>query len=127
MNATLLAGLGYTLESATALMSSSKIPAGEALYSTVTFVESDWDAHLKIYPNPARDIATISFTMKQNDYVSVRIFNLLGEVVYSRDKSYLSSGEQVIQISGENLSPGIYFVHLRIGNQGVTEKLTIFR
>ncbi|MBE9492338.1 MAG: T9SS type A sorting domain-containing protein [Bacteroidetes bacterium] len=90
-------------------------------------IESDWDAHLKIYPNPARDIAMISFTMKQNDYVSVRIFNLLGEVVYSRDNSYLSSGKQVIQISGENLSPGIYFVHLRIGNQGITEKMSIFR
>jgi hypothetical protein len=73
---------------------------------------------LNIFPNPARDEVNISFPVNELSRISISIINYLGEVQTELiEKSYLP-GNQKINISTGNLSPGIYLVDFKNKTNG---------
>jgi len=69
-----------------------------------------------IYPNPCHD----SFTIQAQGNVKYELYNSLGQIVVSgqfNDNSH--------QISGENLNPGIYFLHINCESDSFVEKIVI--
>ena len=82
---------------------------------------------VSIYPNPANDIATLSFTTTKKSKTAITIFNILGEVVYSNEIGSLASGQHIMPISTSGISEGMYFVNLITNNKIITKKITIVR
>ena len=80
-------------------------------------------ARLRVYPNPFNQNATIEFSLEKKDQVSVEVLNVLGNLVYSEDHGTLGSGSHKVQISGESLVPGIYFVKIQIGESSIIRKV----
>lgn len=65
------------------------------------------------YPNPFNGLTTINFTIPINTEVIFQVFNVLGQVVYTKNLGYLTKGinsfiYNAINNSGESLSSGIY-------------------
>jgi hypothetical protein len=71
---------------------------------------------LRLYPNPANDVATVETNLDVASKVHVRVVSGNGKVVQDFDKGVLNPGLQQIYISTSNLAKGSYIVQLTVGN-----------
>lgn len=77
---------------------------------------------VKIFPNPAQDMITVSYPGNQLETTELEITTALGQTVFTKS---ITSNEQ-IDIS--NLSNGLYFIHLKGNSLNVSsQKLIISR
>ncbi len=76
---------------------------------------------LKIYPNPATDFITVEFSGVISENLILKIYNMLGAVIYS--ETDLTSGSTSIDVSG--LDADIYFLKLQNTNETQTKKIII--
>lgn len=72
-------------------------------------------------PNPASDAVTISFAMSAGTETSVRITDVTGTCVYSKNVGKLTTGAVQVDLGG--YAPGIYMVEVSAGEQKITRKL----
>jgi hypothetical protein len=65
------------------------------------------------YPNPFNSITAIKFSIPNNGFVNIELFDLLGKKVFS-NKKYLNRGmyEQKYDFESMNLSSGSYFIRI---------------
>jgi len=92
-------------------------------YSTlVTGIKENTLNHinLNIYPNPAKDNLTVSFTEQNMLGSTISITNMVGEVVIKETLNTLNQ-----QIKLDQLSEGIYLVRVTNGTSVATGKLII--
>lgn len=80
-----------------------------------------------LYPNPSKDVATVSFVLNRTENVNVSVFNLHGQQVYTSGESQLNSGEHQIKFStaGDEFSDGIYMVKVALGNTVKVKRLVV--
>lgn len=83
------------------------------------------DNNINIYPNPINNSATVAFNLNQTEKVQMNVYNLLGEVVYSLDKGVMNAGNNEISFSANELSAGVYFIQLSLGNNVITKKVSV--
>ncbi len=79
------------------------------------------------YPNPFNPNTTISFSLPKNEFVSLKIFDILGREVTILINEELSSGIHSKQWNANNLSSGIYFYTLKAGNYSATKKMILIK
>ena len=72
-------------------------------------------------PNPASDEVNISFVSGKKDKVDLRVLDLSGVSVYSKDLGLQQSG--TVSVSLSNFASGIYMVELTSGDQKVVQRL----
>lgn len=66
---------------------------------------------VNVMPNPVKSNLSISFSLKENENVLLRIFDLSGRKIYERKKlTYQGVSEEKINV--ENLSEGIYILKI---------------
>jgi uncharacterized repeat protein (TIGR01451 family) len=78
--------------------------------SGTTGIHTPFASLFSVYPNPANNILTVNLTGK--DRADVRVFNLLGDLVYSAE---VKTGESHLNIS--SFAAGIYFIHVTVCNK----------
>lgn len=61
------------------------------------------------YPNPFNPVTKISFTLPENMFVTLKVYDIAGREVASLINEALSSGKQTVQFNAAGLSSGIYF------------------
>lgn len=114
--------------------SSSVILQGTSFGSQVsTQFQVEWvgieetvtEESMEIYPNPFKNSTKISFNLADSKKVSLDVFNIIGEIVYSVNQRYYEPGNHTIQLEGGNLSNGIYLIKLSLGDRILTEKITV--
>jgi len=65
------------------------------------------------YPNPFNPITEISFDLPKSAYVSIKIYNALGELVKTLvNNEYKTEGAYTVKFDGTNFASGIYFYSL---------------
>lgn len=80
--------------------------------------------NLKLFPNPAKDIAFVSVDMTESAAASVNVVNALGQVVISKS-TQVESGTNMIELNTADLASGVYFVQIEIEGATQTMKLTV--
>lgn len=78
-----------------------------------------------IFPNPAKNLAGVAFTVKAASKVKVAIFNMVGQEVKSTDFGSVASGSYELPLEISNLKAGIYLVSVTAGNTTHTQKLVV--
>lgn len=78
------------------------------------------------YPNPARDRATIEVAVKRPQSIQVRMYDVLGREVATlfRDEVPANTSKK-IQVPGDRLTSGVYFLRVRGDTFSTTRKMTI--
>ncbi|HUI65385.1 MAG TPA: FlgD immunoglobulin-like domain containing protein, partial [Bacteroidota bacterium] len=78
------------------------------------------------YPNPFNPSTRISYSLPQGGYVSLRVFNLLGQTVATLVDGFVGAGLHEIvwdgrDAGGRTVASGVYFyrVEVRGGGGGV--------
>ncbi|MGE5845901.1 MAG: T9SS type A sorting domain-containing protein [Ignavibacteria bacterium] len=79
------------------------------------------------YPNPFNPSTTIRYQIPQRGFVSLEIYNLLGEEIKTLVNEEQSAGTYNIEFNGETLSSGIYFYTLKSGNFIETKKFILLK
>ena len=67
------------------------------------------------YPNPFYSTTSIDFFLPQSEYVSLKIYNTLGEEIYTLVNEKRTAGLHHIDFDGTQLPDGIYFYELKAG------------
>ena len=81
--------------------------------------------NLDVYPNPTDDVFNVSFVSEEIQTLSIRILNIVGEVVYTENLEHFV-GEYTKQISIGDNSRGVYFLEIT-DNQGTINKKLILQ
>jgi len=87
--------------------------------------ENEFVQNVNIYPNPVTESAKIDFSLSEANNVIVRITNALGQTVNAVNLGKLSTGSHTYTIDATELSSGLYFVELEVGNSTLTNKISV--
>ena len=79
------------------------------------------------FPNPFRDVTSIPLDVERPVEVSIRVYNLLGQLVDYRDLGILQTGRRDLQFDGEGLPSGTYPYVVRVGDTTLRGWMTIAR
>jgi hypothetical protein len=80
-----------------------------------------------VYPNPAKNNATIELNLVKSETVTVNVLSIMGQVVYTQTFTNVPSGKQTISLNSENWSNGIYNVNISTSNGSISRKLEIIK
>jgi len=75
-----------------------------------------------IFPNPIHGNANLEFTIKANSNVSIETYDFTGKKVQSVLNDRLPEGGHNISLNTNDLTSGIYFVRISIGNSNILNK-----
>jgi hypothetical protein len=79
---------------------------------------------LDVYPNPANDHISISFSSKGSNTGEISLINALGQTVYTKQVA-LNEGKNRLNVQLNELPKGIYFAKVKNGNNQVSTKKII--
>jgi len=68
------------------------------------------------YPNPFNPATTISYKLPKESFVSLEVFNVVGEHVATLIQERQSPGQHSVIFTGSSFSSGIYFYKMRADN-----------
>jgi photosystem II stability/assembly factor-like uncharacterized protein len=64
------------------------------------------------YPNPFNPSTTIEFTLPKNEFVTLDVYNTLGQKVETLLSKSMPAGYHEVKFNGQDLSSGIYFYRI---------------
>ena len=79
------------------------------------------------YPNPFNPSTTIEFSLRRSSYVTLNVYNTLGEEVATLASEVLSVGSYSVEWDASGVSSGIYFYRLQAGEFVETKKLVLVK
>lgn len=74
------------------------------------------NGEIKVVPNPFSGNTALAFSLNNDEEIAVEVYNMLGQVVYSHEKSRFAAGANTIEIELANQPAGIYMYVLKSGN-----------
>jgi hypothetical protein len=80
------------------------------------------------YPNPFNPITNISYTIKNSNYVILKIYNILAQEIQTLVNTFQKTGNYTVNFDAKNLSSGLYFYKLQVGDNVIqTKKMLLMR
>ena len=85
------------------------------------------DCNLSVYPNPVGDVVNFEMLLTRASDITLNIFDITGKTVVSREYSSRSQGAHTLtwDVSGANMSTGIYFFNLQTNQGSATRKILV--
>ena len=83
------------------------------------------ESALNVYPNPARSLVNVNYSIERDEAVSVEIYNLLGNKLQEVNYGYQSAGSYSQQLNISNLANGMYLLRIQAGDEQVISKLKV--
>lgn len=80
---------------------------------------------ITVFPNPAKDEATIKLSLENSDKVTVNVFDIQGKKVISTLVKSMDKGDREVSLNTANLQNGEYFIQVTVGNKTNTMKLVV--
>ncbi len=79
------------------------------------------------YPNPFNPSTQIRFSVPQEEWTTLKVYNLIGQEVATLAQGRIPAGQYTIRFNGGNLSSGIYFYRLVSGTHSLTNKMVLIK
>jgi hypothetical protein len=79
------------------------------------------------YPNPFNPITHFGFRIANSGFVSLKIYNVLGNEVAVLVNEVKPAGNYEVKFDGSNLSSGVYFYVLRAGDKTLSRKMCLIK
>lgn len=79
------------------------------------------------YPNPFNPNTKISYSLPENSFVNLEVFNSLGEKLKTLINSIQQTGDHDIEFNAEGFSSGIYFYKLSSGSFVSTKRMLLIK
>jgi hypothetical protein len=79
------------------------------------------------YPNPFNPTTTIEFSIPQTEFVTVKVYNIVGHEITTLINDELSTGNHSIQWDGSHQLSGVYFVQIESNGFVQTRKIVLLK
>ncbi len=79
------------------------------------------------YPNPFNPITNISFDVPRDEFVSLKIYDILGKEVAVLVNEQIKAGNYKLQFDGSKLSSGTYFYSLETPSFREVKRMTLIK
>ena len=79
------------------------------------------------YPNPFNPKTTINFSLAHTGYVTLKIYNLMGQEVVTLINGVQTAGEHNVTLDASNMSSGTYFYSLKSGDFTDTKTMVLVK
>jgi len=100
------------------------IYAGGPESDPLSIQENELIQNFSIYPNPADDVANVTFSSIGSQNVSIDIVNTMGQIVQS-NVVQAANGENMAILDTENITAGVYLVKVSSGATQQVQRLVI--
>lgn len=125
-----IARLFYLLDSAhcTDMITylNTRSSSGNGGASKATFHPGQSMTYASVYPNPARDEAVLLLRLSAPTSVSVQMTDMSGRVVNVITGQYISGNQRFIIVT-KDLAAGVYYLHIKAGEQSLMQKLSVVK
>ncbi len=97
-------------------------------YGTIVGVEDeitpiDYTLKINNYPNPFNPSTTINYTIPQNEFTKITIYDMLGREVEVLINSFQNAGTHFVNWLPNGVSSGVYLAVIKYKNQTLTQKM----
>jgi Zinc carboxypeptidase/Secretion system C-terminal sorting domain len=75
------------------------------------------------YPNPFNPVTNIKFDLKENSFVTLKIYDAAGKEIQTLVNSRLNAGQHSFNWNAENFSSGVYFYKISAGSFSDIKKM----
>jgi hypothetical protein len=110
------------------------VPRTDADFGTITGIGSVPGKALPVayaleqnYPNPFNPSTVIEFKMPTAGIVSLKVYNILGQVVTTLAEGMHPAGNYSYRFEGQGLSSGVYFYRLQTGSFVQVRKMMLLK
>ncbi len=79
------------------------------------------------YPNPFNPSTTINFDLPRGSFVTLKVYNILGEEVKTLINKFENAGRYSVLFNASNLSSGVYIYKLKTNNYSDIRKLVLLK
>jgi hypothetical protein len=79
------------------------------------------------YPNPFNPQTTIDFSLAKTGYITLKVYNLLGQAVMTLVDGVETAGDHSVMFNAENLPSGTYFYTMKSGDFTATKSLVLVK
>jgi hypothetical protein len=79
------------------------------------------------YPNPFNPTTKIDYSIPKSGFVSLKVFNLLGQEVATLYNGNQKAGNYEATFNGANLASGVYMYRLQSDNVSITKKFVLMK
>jgi hypothetical protein len=79
------------------------------------------------YPNPFNPMTTIDFSLPEDGFVVLKVYNLLGQEVATLAREEISAGSHRINWNAQDLPSGVYFYNITVGKYSKTNKMVLLK
>ncbi len=79
------------------------------------------------YPNPFNPTTVISYSVPKRGFVSVEVYNVLGEKIATLVSGVQAPGNHEVDFNGAGLASGVYFYRLDAGSVLLTKKMILLK
>jgi hypothetical protein len=102
--------------------------SGSAFFSFVTgVVEFQKESKIGVYPNPAKDNATIGVKMENSSSIDINIYDATGKLVYNNVGQQVTGGTSEIRINTSEFAAGAYNIVVKTNEGTLKDKLIIVK
>lgn len=85
------------------------------------------DYSLSNYPNPFNPSTTIEFNLPVKEFVSLEVFNILGNKISTLINEEKPAGKHSIKFNPQSAASGVYFYVLRTSSKNIIRKMELLR
>jgi hypothetical protein len=79
------------------------------------------------YPNPFNPVTTIEFIVTEESKVTLSVYNILGQKIVDVVNDNYTAGSYRVNFDAAQLSSGIYFYELKVGNLSQVKRMTVLK
>ena len=79
------------------------------------------------YPNPFNPSTTISYSISKSDFVTLKVYDLLGRNIENLVQEYKSAGFYNVSFDASDFSSGVYYYTLQVGSFITTKKMIVMK
>jgi hypothetical protein len=80
---------------------------------------------MDLYPNPASTFANLEMNVAKKGNVSVRIYNVTGQIVAKIANQEYAAGKYNLKVNLENLQSGMYVINMTTADGSITKKIMV--
>ncbi len=81
------------------------------------------EQNISLFPNPANENAQLSFELNDEEYISVKVYDLQGKLVLTAFEGVLNKGAHKINLELNSLEPATYIYHIEAKDKVFTGKI----
>lgn len=79
------------------------------------------------YPNPFNPVSNIRYQIPKNEFVNLKIYDMLGREVQTLVSEKKNAGTYIAQFNSDNLSSGVYFYKLTAGEFSDVKRMILIK